>query len=1511
MKPRIKSAFVSLVVIALSPSAQADTYNWNGLTTGGATGTSNTWDTATANWTGFGTTWPATTTTDDDAVFAGTAGTVTIATGGVSANSLTFSTTGYAIGGAALTLNGTTPTLTAGTGISATLSSVISGAAGLTKAGEGILTLSAANNFTGVTNINAGTLKAGNAAALGSNVDGTTIAGGTLDVGGLGLGTEIVTISGTGVGGLGAIVNSGGEQQNAVNRLVLAGDATIGGSGRWDMRLSSPTLDMGAAGPYTLTKTGPNYIGWVKVATVTNPGNIIINQGELNLTQTTNLGGSSSNSVTVNNTGTLGMYQSSVAHGWTLNLTTGSTLRGENGTGTQNTWAGPVNVAGEVTLRADGVLTLSNTVSGTANLTKLGGSTATVSGSLAHTGNLTVNGGTLTVSGSLAHTGDLTLISGTTNLSGTSSFTGTTTLNSATLALNYATSDTSKLPDLSPLILAGGTLSMTGGTHPEVVDSTTLKPGTGSTITATAPTGVLVMNTIEREAAASVNFNAAGIATTDNSNDANGILGTWATVSGTTPADNNWAINSTGNLDAPITALTDFVLTSAIFDAATSYQNKHVNVDSVQTPDAAISPLSLIFNVAAANTLTLQGTNSLATGGIFVGSSVGSFASVITGGNLTGPASGELVINQRNTASPLTIASTIVDNTQTKLLKLGTGTAILTGTHSYTGSTTVGTGGTLQLGDGYIDGTIASTSGITLYGNLTYNNASDLTHSIPLSGTGTFTKTGSAMLAISNSNTGYTGPVSVSGGTLRVTQPTALGDAGKIVSISGGGYLELATDSPISDYILNLPSSSVGTVTLNRANSGLALTQKFAGFTLGNSTIDFAPGAKVNSGTPVAQFDSLTLSAGVNGIAKLNPTDVNLSIGTMQRTGNSAGNISLGGSSTGNIVTGVMSNGPAGAYTVNKVDSGTWELAGTNTYTGTTNVDDGILILSGNRTANAGLINVGGVASQTGTLNIQGDIAMGASVLSVGWQYAGAIGIVNHTAGTVTFSGSGNAVLIGRTAEGVTGTYNLSGGTLIPVSSTANRGVMIGVNVGVEGNPINATFNLSGTGFLNNTGGAGTLQVVRGDSASSYQNSTYNQTGGTSNHKVLLIGGNGANGANSTATFSVTGGTFTADAFAGLSAGNNVASTMTIGGTADVTLPAFPTVRGVVGTPPPTVPSTATLYFDGGVLKPTANSTAYLGELTKAYIQDGGAKFNTNGKDITVSQILEKDDSSPGGGLTKEGDGTLVLTGANTYTGATTVTGGTLLINGDQSSAIGAVQVNAATLGGTGTVGGAVTVVSGATIAPGTDGTIESLNIADDTSIAGIFACDVSGNTTDSLLVAGNLDLTGSTLDINQITPGAAGTYVIASYTGIRSGALGGSLPAGYSVTYDDTNKKVELVIAGYSSWAATYADNQASDLDYDHDGVDNGIEYFLNATTAGTTASPSSFIGNTATWNNGGKIPFGDYGTQFYIQTSPDLVNWTKVPANDPKLSNTNLAVSYTLNGTGKQFVRLVVIPN
>ncbi len=86
-------------------------------------------------------------------------------------------------------------------------------------------------------------------------------------------------------------------------------------------------------------------------------------------------------------------------------------------------------------------------------------------------------------------------------------------------------------------------------------------------------------------------------------------------------------------------------------------------------------------------------------------------------------------------------------------------------------------------------------------------------------------------------------------------------------------------------------------------------------------------------------------------------------------------------------------------------------------------------------------------------------------------------------------------------------------------------------------------------------------------------------------------------------------------------------------------------------------------------------------------------------------------DISGHGGLTKQGIGTLVLTGNNTYGGPTLVNQGRLAVNGSVTSAV-SVQ-NGGIVGGSGTVG-SLTARRGGTVAPGNS--IGTLNVAGNVS---------------------------------------------------------------------------------------------------------------------------------------------------------------------------------------------------
>ncbi|MGP0906274.1 autotransporter outer membrane beta-barrel domain-containing protein [Serratia sp. CY76391] len=97
--------------------------------------------------------------------------------------------------------------------------------------------------------------------------------------------------------------------------------------------------------------------------------------------------------------------------------------------------------------------------------------------------------------------------------------------------------------------------------------------------------------------------------------------------------------------------------------------------------------------------------------------------------------------------------------------------------------------------------------------------------------------------------------------------------------------------------------------------------------------------------------------------------------------------------------------------------------------------------------------------------------------------------------------------------------------------------------------------------------------------------------------------------------------------------------------------------------------------------------------------------------DVLCGLDFWSNDISGHGGLTKQGIGTLVLTGNNTYAGPTLVNQGRLAINGSVTSAV-SVQ-NGGIVGGSGTVG-SLTTRRGGTVAPGNS--IGTLNVAGNVS---------------------------------------------------------------------------------------------------------------------------------------------------------------------------------------------------
>lgn len=1311
-------------------------------------------------------------TTDRVINLAGTIGNATVTQSGAGGNlKLTSDFTATGVGGKTLTLNGST----AGTG---EVSSVIGG---IFNNGSNHATTAAAAFATALNSI---TVNSVTGVVIGAGISGTGIAAGT----------RVTSITGAAAPftiGLSANTNAAGAINQAVTFTAPAALAKTG-TGTWNLSGNNTYAGTTSLTGGILTITHPNALGDIATGTVQSGA------GELRL-----IGG------LVTAAEPLSISGGGIANAGALRNFSGD-----------NTYAGPITMTAQARINSDsGTLTLSAPASVSSN-----NLTLVVGGP----GNLSINGALAFGTGGVAKDG-----TGTLTLGGTSTFTGGTAINAGTLRLDYSTNDSNKLSDTTALTLNTATVELAGGTHPETVGSTVLT-GTSSRITRVSGSAILQMNAVTPPAMApvppasgllglgSVSFGADNIATTDNLN-ANGIL-PWARFG------NVWGANATDSADGLIVAYAGpfadvtrlgtstipngFANNVRIINGGTSG-----NISLGSPPLTAVNSLladasdgSATIDPAAASDSFMIGDETggtlwqtLSSGGMTIGTAPND--GFLTTGNTDNATPVTLTIQTDSPSNPVTVNSTISNNRleALRLAKSGSGLLVLNGDNSYTGLTSVGSG--------------SGTAG------------------------------GGGTLVLSGNNTSVTGNTQVgNGATLELRSPNALGATGAANSqlqLFNGSTLRLRADT---DTLFN-GTNAIGA--LNGAVVNIDVNQQTAAGT--NRNLVISPGF-TNYGNAVTlnvtggngySLEMGTIQDVINatGNLTLNPTTANLTLGSFSQffpaANTSTSNLILSGTGSTNKVTGIIANQApnaagtnsqgTGAVSVSKTGDSSWELTGDNTYTGATTVSAGTLSLTGNRTvAASGTFNVGNLTGNTGTLNISNGsftIGTGGSTFLVGNGTA-STGIMNQSGGNLTTIG--NQLLIGNGTA--TGIYNLSGGTLTTIASSL--GVTVGVNTGTT-----ATFNLSGTGTLSMPVNS-TLQICRSDnSPATGVTGTFTQTGGTATVGILQIGGSNTtpvNNANANATLSLTGGSFSAATFNVLSGANSSTSTITIGGTADVTLPAFPTARGPA--------ATATLNFDGGTLRPLTASTAYLGGLTNAFIRAGGARFDVAGfNDITVSQSLLTAPASPGGGLTKEGAGTLTLTGANTYTGATAVTAGALALEGG-SHASPITVGNGASLGFT--LGSPTVSTRPVTFSPGSN-----------VRISGTF-----------------------------ISPASYTLMTAASFSGTP---VLESAPPGYTLVVEGgTVLRLNPPVAnGFALWASTpafglaAADQDPTD-DPDNDGILNLVEYALNGHPA--VSDPSIL----PTLNASGSTFVFSYqrlgdsvsDTTQIFQYGSDVVGWTDV---------------------------------
>jgi fibronectin-binding autotransporter adhesin len=302
-----------------------------------------------------------------------------------------------------------------------------------------------------------------------------------------------------------------------------------------------------------------------------------------------------------------------------------------------------------------------------------------------------------------------------------------------------------------------------------------------------------------------------------------------------------------------------------------------------------------------------------------------------------------------------------------------------------------------------------------------------------------FNKSGASTQILSGANS-YTGITTVAGGDLVIRgansgagtnvtltgtglglvlgHESALG-AASLINVSGGtsnATLRYATDAAGTAYDLSMSSGATLNVVLDRSTSGTSVTHNLstatAGSGLGSGTVNVSRGSNV-SGLATASFDTFNLGGGLGGTTVLAPAEgTQVSIGSVSKSNNAAAQtLGLAGSTTGNSISGAISNG-VGTISVSKSGSSVWTLSGASTYTGTTAVNAGRLVVDGT-IASSSLTTVaaGAILGGSGTL--------GATTVA-GTHAPGNSPGVQTVAGNLTYSAGSNFVweLIANSTSG-------------------------------------------------------------------------------------------------------------------------------------------------------------------------------------------------------------------------------------------------------------------------------------------------------------------------------------------------------------------------------------------------------------------------------------------------------------------------------------------------------------
>lgn len=476
---------------------------------------------------------------------------------------------------------------------------------------------------------------------------------------------------------------------------------------------------------------------------------------------------------------------------------------------------------------------------------------------------------------------------------------------------------------------------------------------------------------------------------------------------------------------------------------------------------------------------------------------------------------------------------------------------------------------------------------------------------------------------------------------------------------------------------------------------------------------------QLGSGTNLLNVNTLQVSGATRGIGTLNFASGTGSVHLRAVDGTSASVVNIAQSTTGtaNALTGMIDLAGHDADLLISTLTMADRTQGTGSTTATLTFDEGTLEVG---TLNMASRTSTGTGNATATVNLGDSAAVGTPTVTIG-----AINMaVNTSAGGVV-----NADL------------NVTGGN-VSIGDGLNSGIAINMANAGTGRTVTSTITLTGgsvdvTGDISRTGGAGT------------ENASVILNGAT-----LNMHGNEIGSGASQIVLSAQSGRLEnlGELNSGAGLTKTTAGTLILEGTNTYT-----------GT---TTISAGTLQIGSG------GSTGTIG--AGSIVNNGTLAVNRDNS-YTLSNTI-----SGSGAFEQNGTGTTILTGTNSYTGTTDVNTGALYINGDQSTATGAVTVavGATLASDNGQIGGDTTI----------QGTLDA-----GAAPLGVGVIHFTGATTDLTLAAGStwlIDIVQGGIDMSDtvnvggaLTIGAmdptfrfSGTYTVGTkYTIATYGSLSGA----------------------------------------------------------------------------------------------------------------------------------------